>query len=166
MQDHPILTGWKRCICGYSHDKNCRNKLSKNMINLEDLLTSSGQHPDRALSDECTDEVKANAQALLDKVNPMLDEIGITVGDDGVSSGFRTAEANAATPGAAKKSNHMIGKAIDLKDHDHAIYDAILAQPDMLKKYGLWMEDARSAPTWCHLDDAERSPRDIQTFLA
>jgi len=132
------------------------------MLTLNDLLTSSGKYPDRAKSPELTPEVLNNAKILLDKVNKFLEEIGMT--NVKVSSGFRPASVNAATPGAAKKSNHMVCKAVDLEDPDGDL-DAIVGMNDVgLKKYGLFQEDPSSTPKWCHLDDAVRSPRPKNVF--
>lgn len=133
------------------------------MISLNDLITSSGKYNDRANSPECTQEVKDNAIALLEKVNALLEELGIDKVT--VSSGFRTSEVNAATPGSAKKSLHMSGRAIDLVGHQ--VYDALEGRGDLLKKHGLWREDKTGAPTWTHLDDSTtRADRPSRTFIA
>ena len=132
------------------------------MINLNDYLTSSGKYKDRANSEECTKEVKDNAVILLNKVNQLLKELGI---DNVVlSSGFRTSASNSATPNAAKKSLHMSGKAVDIADPKHEIAHKILARPDLLTKYVLWMEDIAATPGWCHLDNGVRPDRPLRIF--
>lgn len=133
------------------------------MIDLENYITASGKYKDRLKSDELTKEVKDNAVLLLNKVNQLLQELGIKTVV--VSSGFRPSAVNAATPGSAKKSLHMIGKAVDIADATHELAHKILARPDLLKKYSLWMEDISATPTWCHLDDSTtRSDRELRVF--
>lgn len=137
------------------------------MITLDDLLTSSGKYLDREKSTECTDEVRANGQALLDKVNPFLSELGIT--EIVISSGFRTSEVNASTPNSAKRSLHMVGSAIDiLDDHNQTLAKKVLARPDLLKKYELWIEDIGSTKgkntNWVHLDQGIRTDRTLRMF--
>lgn len=136
--------------------------MNKETISLSDLLTSSGKYLDRPNSPECTTEVKDNAVILINKVNQLLEELAIN--SVSVSSGFRTSAANSALANSAKKSNHMIGKAVDIVDHNHELANKILARPDLLKKYSLWIEDIASTPTWCHLDDADRIDRPLRMF--
>src|SRR4051812_4894796 len=86
----------------------------KPLITLDQYLTSNGRYPERMSSPECTPAVKSAAMELLARVNRLLNDLDITKID--ISSGFRTAASNAKQPGAAKKSNHMSGSAIDLVD--------------------------------------------------
>ncbi len=151
----PEYPGWIGCSCGV-------RRREKEVINLEDYITASGKYKDRLKSDELTKEVKDNAVILLNKVNQLLKDLGIT--EAKVSSGFRPSAVNAATKGAAKKSLHMTGKAVDLEDAKHDIAHKILARPDLLKKYELWMEDTAATPTWCHLDIGTRSDRPLRVF--
>ncbi len=137
------------------------------MISLEQLLTSNGRYPDRKSSPECTDEVKANAQKLLDKVNALLKDLSIIKVD--ISSGFRTSAANSNISNAAKKSLHMQGRALDLVDtKDQSLAKLILSKPELLKKYDLWLEDPSATigknTNWVHLDIGIRSDRPIRTF--
>jgi hypothetical protein len=71
-----------------------------------------------------------------------------------VSSGFRPSEVNAATKGAAKKSNHMLGNAIDILD-DKKQSLANKLTPEILAKYNLYMEDKSATvgkmTNWVHL---------------
>lgn len=132
------------------------------MIDLENYVTASGKYKDRLKSDELTQQVKDNAVQLLNKVNQLLQELGIDKAK--VSSGFRPSAVNAVTKGAAKKSLHMTGKAVDLEDPKHDIVHKILAKPDLLAKYELWLEDPASTPGWCHLDNGTRSDRPLRVF--
>ena len=152
LDDKP---GWKGCSCGV-------RRREKEMIDLENYITASGKYKDRLKSDELTKEVKDNAVILINKVNQLLKDLGIE--SVIVSSGFRTSAVNAATKGAAKKSLHMTGKAVDIADAKHELAHKILARPDLLDKYELWMEDIAATPTWCHLDIGTRSPRPLRVF--
>ena len=139
--------------------------MEKEIIDLENYITGSGKYKDRLLSSELTKEVKDNAIFLLNRVNQLLKEFGIKTAT--VSSGFRPSAVNAATKGSAKKSLHMIGKAVDIQDPKHELYKMIEAKPALLKKYGLWMEHKDDAPTWCHLDCSTlRVDRDVRIFKA
>lgn len=131
-------------------------------ITVDDILTSSGKYKDRAQSPELTTELRANADDLCKRVNNLLNAIWkapVTV-----SSGFRTAAANSALPNAAKKSYHMLCKAVDLSDPQGKLKELILTKPEVLVDYGLWLEDPASTPGWCHLDSGVRSPRSPRVF--
>lgn len=146
---------WKACNCGV-------RRRTVEVINLEQYITASGKYKERLNSNELTKEVKDNAVILLNKVNQLLEELNFK--NAIVSSGFRPSEVNAATKGSAKHSLHMTGKAIDIADANHALAHAILANPGLLKKYGLWMEDISATPTWCHLDIGIRTDRELRVF--
>jgi hypothetical protein len=122
------------------------------MINLKDAITSSGSYPNRATHPELTPDVVANLEVLLIHVNALLSGLGITKAK--VSSGFRPSKVNAATKGAAKKSNHMLGNAIDILD-DKKQTLANRLTPEILAKYNLYMEDKSATigkmTNWVHL---------------
>lgn len=132
------------------------------MLSVEDILTSSGKYPDREKSAECTQEIKDNAGKLIVAVNSLLEDLGIT--EIKVSSGFRTATANAALSNSAKHSLHMRGLAVDLEDKDGSLNTLILSQPDLLHKHQVWMESGESTPGWCHLDIGVRTDRPLRVF--
>lgn len=139
--------------------------MEKEIIDLENYITGSGKYKDRLQSNELTKEVKDNAVVLLNKVNRLLKKLGITSAK--VSSGFRPSAVNAATKGSAKRSLHMIGKAVDIEDPKHELYKKIEEKPELLKEEGLWMEHKDNAPTWCHLDDStSRTDRPVRIFRA
>ena len=111
---------------------------------------------------------RPNAILLLEKVNLILTEL-FPDEEFEVSSGFRPQALNKALPNAAKRSLHMVGKAIDIKDRDgflrHYLNPKVLeAQADLLRALGLWMEDREFCPTWCHLDIGERLDRPSRVF--
>lgn len=112
---------------------------------------------------EITAEIRANADDLCDRVAGLLVEIGVR--SISISSGWRPQAINKKIPNAAKKSLHMVGKAVDLIDtREQELYHAIAARPELLEKYGLWLEDGRSTFGWTHLDSGTRSPRKIRIF--
>lgn len=152
LDDKP---GWKGCSCGV-------RRREKEMIDLESYITASGKYKERLNSEELTKEVKDNATVLLNRVNQLLKDLGIE--SVIVSSGFRPSKVNANIKGAAKKSLHMTGKAVDIADAKHEIAHKILARPDLLKKYDLWMEDIVHTPTWVHLDIGVRKERELRVF--
>lgn len=112
-------------------------------------------------SSECSDTIIKNAEALILKVNALLDEIKIT--RVYVNSGWRPAAINEQI-GGSKHSYHLLGKAVDLADPLRVITDAILDKPELLRIHGLWMEDPKHAKTWVHLDDGDRPDRPIRIF--
>lgn len=130
-------------------------------LTVDDLITSSGKYPERAKSKELTSEVRENLKTLSGKVNALLSDLKQ---NSKVSSGFRPSAVNTATPGSAKKSLHMIGKAVDLVDADGLLKGLIQNAPGLLSKYGLWMEDEASTPGWCHLDFGTRPDRPVRIF--
>jgi hypothetical protein len=121
------------------------------MITLDDLITSSGRYKDRAKSPELTAEKLENGKKLLERVNALLTELGVT--DISVSSGFRTSTSNAATKGAAKHSHHMDCSAIDLADADGKLEALMDKHQELVVKHGLYREIPSSTPTWVHLQD-------------
>ena len=131
-------------------------------ISLRDYITASGRYPERLQSLELTEEVKQEAINLLDAVNALLAKIGITAVT--VSSGFRPSSVNAKIKGAATKSMHTLGRAVDLADADGAIAAKIQANPAELARFGLWLEDPASTKGWVHLDNKIRSARAVNIF--
>jgi hypothetical protein len=63
----------------------------------------------------------------------------------------------------------MLGKAIDIKDDkDQKLASLILSNPQLLKKYDLWLEDPAHTKgkntNWVHLDVGTRKDRDLRMF--
>ena len=118
---------------------------------------------DKQFSSELTEELRQNAKTLLNVVSALLAELDwkeYVV----VSSGWRPQAINSKTKNAAKKSYHTLCLAIDVADKDGRLNKAILARPDLLEKYKLWMEDGKSTVGWTHLDLGTRPPRKIRVF--
>ena len=126
------------------------------MLSLNDWITSSNKYPDRAKSSELTDDVKKNAQKLIDAVNGLLTELNFSAPK--VSSGFRPSSVNAGV-GGAKKSYHMTGLAVDIVDQDGKLDEAISSETGqlLLEKYGLWQEHPSKTKSWEHIDIAPRA---------
>jgi hypothetical protein len=142
-----------------------------NQLTLDDLLTSSGRYKDRAKSKELTPDMLKDGRELVRRVNGLLDDLEWE-GDRDATSGFRTSAANSSIGNAAKKSLHMRCMAIDLLDDaQQELANAILARPDLLKKWGLWLEHpdcTRGERTnWAHLDmSLDRKDRAVRVFRA
>jgi hypothetical protein len=122
---------------------------------------------DKQFPQEYTQEVLLNAITLLEKVNALLWNLDIKTTE--VSSGWRPAAINGAVANAAKKSLHMIGKAVDIKDDKgQSLANKILTKPELLKNYDLWLEDPAATrgknTNWVHLDMGTRSDRPLRMF--
>lgn len=157
MLSHPQSQGWLKCpSCGFS-------KTEKQFITIEQYFMGR----DKQFPQELTEEVLNNAVILLEKVNAILLELKISTAK--VSSGWRPAAINANVANSAKKSHHMTGKAIDIfDDKQQSLATKILSQPDLLKKYDLWLEDPSHTQgkntNWVHLDIGTRSDRPLRMF--
>ena len=137
------------------------------LITYEQYITASGKYPERLNSPELTDELKENARALLEKVNIILNEVGVH--SVTVSSGFRPSNVNANIENAAPKSAHMLCQAIDIVDDKfQTIARLVFARQDLMIKHDLWQEDMRSTKgknsNWLHLDVKPRSERPLRVF--
>lgn len=124
------------------------------MIALDGYL---GQHASEAAPGELTDEIRANAETLLERVNRLLTEAAM--GYLGLRSGWRPAAFNAAfthtdgsgqvVRGGAPKSKHMTGEGVDVSDPSGAL-DAWLTD-EKLAEFDLYREHPDATPSWCHL---------------
>lgn len=144
MVEHPQFINWRKCnSCGFS-------KTEKTMINLEQYLMGR----DKQFPLECTNEVKKNAQILLDKVNGLLSELNIN--EAKISSGWRPVAINNTVPNAAKKSAHSTGQALDILDTPtQDIAKKILENKDLLTRFDLYLESPDKTKgkytNWVHL---------------
>lgn len=111
-------------------------------------------------SDKCTADIRENAANTVELVNRLLDSAALDgvqpAVDPGtqsfVGSGWRPRSVNEATSNASATSKHLTGHACDLRDTaDRALAKWCLANPNAMKRIGLWMEDPRWTPTWVHL---------------
>ena len=107
---------------------------------------------------ELTDVFRASAALTVERINTLLavaasDGVFPAVeGDSEVSSGWRPLAVNDKTLNAAAKSNHLIGKACDVRDNKaRDLARWCLRNLETLFGIGLWMENPMWTPTWCHL---------------
>ena len=104
---------------------------------------------------ELTAEIRSNAAETVRRINLILDAYALRTGDTrqrSFNSGWRPAAINAATPGAAKTSKHMLALAGDVSDSDGAL-DAWCSSNDgkaALILHKLWMEHPSNTPGWTH----------------
>lgn len=138
--------------------------MAKILITLEQYAMGR----DKLYPNEWTSEVQQNAKTLLEKVNALLNELSVSSAV--VTSGFRPAAINNKITNAAKKSAHMIGKAVDILDNKNQDLAKLVANsPILLKKYGLWMESMTATKgkntNWVHLDTMDRKDRPSRVFL-
>jgi hypothetical protein len=103
---------------------------------------------DKLYPEEYTKEISDNIDKLLKCVNYLRQAYGAPMT---VSSGWRPAAVNAATPNAAKKSNHMLGLAVDFKDKDGTLDAWCMSHQALLLSFGLYLEHPDSTIGWCHL---------------
>lgn len=150
MTLNPLMWGWLKCSCGFAK-KEEKVVVIPEVVSLKDYWMGRNE----TNKDDLTPEIVANAKDLLQKVNALLADIGVTRAK--VNSGWRPPADNQKA-GGAKKSNHMTGNAIDLDDDDkRTLSDKIT--DELLERHELWTEhpDATHGPkgTWCHL---QRTP--------
>jgi len=103
---------------------------------------------DKKFPDALTPEIEGNAVELLNRVNILLSEFGE---DRKINSGWRPPEVNAKTPGAAPRSKHMLGLAVDLSDPEGDLDQWCMENQDALERAGLWLEHPAATKGWCHL---------------
>ena len=134
------------------------------MIALVDYFGNWFDDPD------ATDEVKAAARELLDRVNPLLEEAeahGVEIQTNPRTKtciagetygGFRPQSCTQGAP----HSSHKLGRAVDIYDPDNAldryVTDAIL------ESHGLYREAPSATKSWCHLSD-KMPPSQHRTFF-
>lgn len=119
-------------------------------------------------ADQFTTDIQTNAQALLEKVNAFLTDIGVQTAQ--VTSGWRPASVNNKVTNAAKKSYHMIGSAVDILDNKNQDLAKLVANnANLLRKYSLFMEDMNATKgintNWVHIDCGTRADRPSRIFL-
>ena len=101
-------------------------------------------------ADELTEEIRANAQITVDKVNALLERSNF-VSIDSLNSGWRPRAVNEATSNAATGSKHITGQAADIPDRDRALSDWAVHSVPVLEDLGLFIEDPRWCPSWLHV---------------
>lgn len=97
-----------------------------------------------------TPEMLADANSLLQRVESLFYDLGIELTDDDLSSGYRPGRFNVMAGGSAN-SAHLKCVAIDIKDPNKKFAKAVLQNPQLLDRHGLYLEDPKYCPTWLHL---------------
>jgi hypothetical protein len=119
------------------------------MITREDFY----KRRDTIYARDLTPEMAEAADITISKANILLGRYPLGAKDRTATSGWRPPSVNAATKGAAKKSNHLLGRAIDINDPAGDL-SAWLMTPDgqkALEEIGLWMEHPSATPGWAHV---------------
>ena len=102
----------------------------------------------RVEDDECTDKIRANATQTILLSNGLLTCFGH---HRDITSGWRPRTVNVLVPGAAIKSNHILGCAVDLEDMDGELDAYCMANKHVLEDFELYLEHPESTIGWCHL---------------
>ena len=97
---------------------------------------------------DLTPEIMGNAAILLDRVGALLKAFGEP---RTITGGWRPPRVNATTVGAAVKSKHMTGQAVDLADPDGDLDDWCMENQDLLQHFELWLEHPSATKNWTHL---------------
>lgn len=127
------------------------------MISLADYFMGR----DREFPMSMTPVIEHNAAIMIELANKLV-TIARTAGVDFevnprtgtiVSSGWRPAAFNASVPGAAVKSKHITGQAVDIYDPDGDLDDWLMTQDGQttMAKLGLWHEHPSATKGWAHL---------------
>lgn len=107
------------------------------IITPENIIDTQGKHPDRVKF--ATHEILDNAKELADK----LSKLSVSYGHDfDLTSGFRDKDSNILA-GGAPNSHHLYGRAADINDQNGDLALWCLTETQLLKHFGLWMEDPR-----------------------
>lgn len=112
-------------------------------------LTEYWMGRDKAHAAELTDLIRQNAAELCARVSQL--QKAAALGPLYVSSGWRPVGVNSVIPNAAKKSNHLLGQAVDLKDPDGKLGRWALNNLDRLAAFELWLEHPSKTKGWVHL---------------
>lgn len=109
---------------------------------------------DKEYAADFTFEIAQNAEATVNKANLLLSIYMARTGDTErrkVTSGWRPPSLNAATPGAALRSKHMTGQAIDISDPEGDLDHWLIDHTVVLQEVGLFLEHPASTKGWCHV---------------
>lgn len=119
-------------------------------ISVDDYLMGR----DKTHPGEFSEKIRLNAEALLIRVNGLLDALRIDEAEARkVNSGWRPPTVNAAIPNAVRRSHHTTGHAIDIADPHGRLGRLLLNNEPVLAIFGLFLEFPGATPTWVHLQD-------------
>jgi hypothetical protein len=110
-----------------------------------------GKHAEDPLYKYELDDTKFNnAVILISKINRLEEKLNQFKYE--VTSGWRPKAYNAQI-GGAKFSNHVICRAIDIKDVDNLLGNYLKENVKVLADIGLCIENPESTPGWLHIQD-------------
>ncbi|MBK8916385.1 MAG: hypothetical protein IPM64_17610 [Phycisphaerales bacterium] len=139
------------------------------MINLEQEFVAMEDYIGRMSQiEQPSQEVLQNAEILLQRVNELLHLVVAmephleSAKHPAVNSGWRPAAYNAGVPGAAVRSRHITGQAIDLADRD-GLDDFLFDHPNLLETCELWCEHPAATKGWVHFQSVP--PRSGNRFF-
>jgi hypothetical protein len=105
-------------------------------------------------SSEILAEHVINSEVLINKINQLWVTYEKQNGNRPliVSSGYRTKAINASIKGSAKRSNHMLGKAVDIQDRQQTLQRWLKTPVGLkaLEDADLYCEDFSYTKTWVH----------------
>lgn len=102
-----------------------------------------------------TNEISRNLDVLHERLCELIFEVPTSVMPEwGVSSGLRSQALQNKLIEQGKtnahKSNHLIGKAVDIFDPGEKLAKWCLDNLSILERIGLWCEDFRYTKGWVH----------------
>lgn len=122
------------------------------MISLSDYFMGRDQTHASAL----TQALRSNAERTVAAANALLQKFGKS---RKVNSGWRPKEINAATKGADPESPHVTCEGIDIEDHDSALKQWAIENPDDVVSCGfVAMENPAITPGWAHFQTRPSLP--------
>lgn len=137
--DYELKKGYKKCLsCRYTYNPN-----EGRMITKDEILKGR----DKEYPNEYTKDISDNIDKLLIVLNKIRKEYGQPMT---VASGWRPSKINESTSNAAKKSNHLLGLAVDIRDIDGKVMRWCLNNLKLLSDLGVYLEDFRYTPSWVH----------------
>ena len=113
------------------------------MISKDEILMGR----DKQYPEDYTEEISDNIDKLLTIINKVRSAYNKPMI---VESGWRPLSINDDTANAARNSNHKKGLAVDIKDVDGKLWQWVLLNLDLIKRFGIYLEDKRWTPTWVH----------------
>lgn len=136
---HPENDVYEKCICcGHTQLKKVSMFITK-----DELLMGR----DKKYPQEYTQEISNNLDNLLIVINKVRDSYGKPMM---VTSGWRPADINAVTVGAAAHSNHTIGLAVDIADPVGDLRNYVLTNLALMQEIGMFFEDFNWTRSWVH----------------
>lgn len=114
------------------------------MITMQELTMGR----DKQFPKDFTKEIQQNLNVLLEKLNIIRAKYGAPMI---INSGWRSPTINAATPGAAKASKHLVGLAADIRDEDGKFWAWCIENLELLQELGCYLENKRYTKNWTHV---------------